>query len=114
VLGLPALALELSARGRLRVLTAARAANATAARASMWPLTRRCARIHTAAHPPHRPALSASQFVQCGGHVVATRDYHPADHCSFMPAGPFPSHCVQGTPGSRFLPPIAAALAAGR
>ena len=54
-------------------------------------------------------------FAKCGGHVVATRDYHPCDHISFMGQnGPFPAHCVQGTPGSYFLPSIASALAAAK
>ena len=39
--------------------------------------------------------------------VCATRDYHPHDHCSFnAQGGPFPAHCVQGTPGSFFMKPI--------
>jgi len=53
-----------------------------------------------------------SKTMETGGHVVATRDYHPVDHCSFMPEGPFPAHCVQGTAGSKFYPPIAEAMAA--
>jgi nicotinamidase/pyrazinamidase len=33
--------------------------------------------------------------------VVATRDWHPADHSSFAEqGGPWPAHCVQGTPGA--------------
>jgi nicotinamidase/pyrazinamidase len=33
--------------------------------------------------------------------VVATRDWHPADHGSFAAqGGPWPVHCVQGTPGA--------------
>jgi nicotinamidase/pyrazinamidase len=35
--------------------------------------------------------------------VVATRDWHPADHGSFTTADPpgiWPPHCVQGTPGA--------------
>jgi len=35
--------------------------------------------------------------------VVATRDWHPLDHGSFAtadPPGPWPVHCVQGTPGA--------------
>src|SRR3954453_13837688 len=33
--------------------------------------------------------------------VVATRDWHPADHASFAEqGGPWPPHCVQGTPGA--------------
>jgi nicotinamidase/pyrazinamidase len=57
-------------------------------------------------------------------HVVATQDWHPADHASFaanhpgaapfttidMPYGAqtlWPSHCVQGTPGAAFHPGLA-------
>ncbi len=37
--------------------------------------------------------------------VVATRDWHPPDHCSFRSqGGPWPPHCVQGTPGAEFAP----------
>ena len=33
--------------------------------------------------------------------IVATRDWHPADHASFREqGGPWPPHCVQGTPGA--------------
>ena len=33
--------------------------------------------------------------------VVATRDWHPPDHGSFAErGGPWPPHCVQGTPGA--------------
>lgn len=33
--------------------------------------------------------------------VFATRDFHPHDHCSFREqGGPWPPHCVQGTPGA--------------
>jgi nicotinamidase/pyrazinamidase len=33
--------------------------------------------------------------------VVATRDWHPADHLSFASnGGVWPVHCVQGTPGA--------------
>jgi nicotinamidase/pyrazinamidase len=35
--------------------------------------------------------------------IFATRDWHPADHCSFRAqGGPWPEHCVAGTPGARF------------
>ena len=31
--------------------------------------------------------------------VIATRDWHPPDHRSFVEhGGPWPPHCVQGTP----------------
>src|SRR5437763_6771425 len=57
-------------------------------------------------------------------HVVATQDWHPAEHASFaanhpagaafssvaMPYGPqtlWPAHCVQATPGAQFHPRFA-------
>ena len=49
-----------------------------------------------------------------GGHVIATRDYHPYDHASFYTeGGPYPPHCVQGTVGAQLVPQIAEALAKG-
>lgn len=37
--------------------------------------------------------------------VVATRDWHPPDHCSFQAqGGPWPPHCVAGSGGARFAP----------
>ena len=37
--------------------------------------------------------------------VVATRDWHPPDHGSFAErGGPWPVHCVQGTPGAELHP----------
>jgi nicotinamidase/pyrazinamidase len=39
--------------------------------------------------------------------VIATRDWHPADHCSFRArGGPWPEHCVQNTPGAAFSPQL--------
>jgi nicotinamidase/pyrazinamidase len=39
--------------------------------------------------------------------VVATRDWHPADHGSFKEqGGPWPPHCVQGTPGAELHPSL--------
>eukprot|EP00930_Biecheleria_cincta_P000938 TRINITY_DN102120_c0_g1_i1.p1 TRINITY_DN102120_c0_g1~~TRINITY_DN102120_c0_g1_i1.p1 ORF type:complete len:611 (-),score=81.33 TRINITY_DN102120_c0_g1_i1:35-1867(-) len=50
--------------------------------------------------------------VESGALIAATRDYHPADHCSFNShGGPFPAHCIQGTAGSYFLPAIGTKLA---
>lgn len=35
--------------------------------------------------------------------VIYTRDWHPPNHCSFQErGGPWPLHCVQGTPGAEF------------
>ena len=41
--------------------------------------------------------------------VVASRDAHPADHCSFAAQGGiWPPHCVEGTHGAELHPAIAA------
>ena len=35
--------------------------------------------------------------------VIFSRDWHPADHCSFtQQGGPWPVHCVAGTEGAEF------------
>jgi len=50
-------------------------------------------------------------FLAQGLPVYATRDWHPERHCSFYEqGGPWPVHCVAGTPGAEFaaalrLPP---------
>jgi len=50
-------------------------------------------------------------FAERGLPVFATRDWHPADHCSFhAQGGPWPPHCVAGSAGADFpaaliLPP---------
>ena len=42
--------------------------------------------------------------------VVATRDWHPPDHGSFAEqGGPWPVHCVAGTPGAGLHPALDAA-----
>jgi nicotinamidase/pyrazinamidase len=39
--------------------------------------------------------------------VVASRDWHPANHCSFQArGGPWPPHCQAGTPGAEFHPAL--------
>ena len=39
--------------------------------------------------------------------VVATRDWHPPDHASFVDqGGPWPPHCVQGTHGAELHPSL--------
>ncbi|WP_163337427.1 nicotinamidase [Desulfopila sp. IMCC35008] len=44
-----------------------------------------------------------SLFTNAKLHVFASRDYHPADHCSFAEqGGSWPSHCVAGTRGADF------------
>lgn len=44
-------------------------------------------------------------FKDKGLPIVATRDWHPPNHCSFKDrGGPWPPHCVQGTPGAQFAP----------
>ena len=35
--------------------------------------------------------------------VIATRDWHPANHCSFVEqGGPWPPHCIAGSAGAAF------------
>lgn len=35
--------------------------------------------------------------------IYATRDWHPANHCSFTAqGGPWPPHCIAGSPGAQF------------
>ena len=44
-----------------------------------------------------------ARFAAAGLPVYATRDWHPVDHCSFAAqGGPWPPHCVAGTPGAAF------------
>lgn len=51
-------------------------------------------------------------FSGAGLPIFVTRDWHPADHCSFdSQGGPWPEHCVKGTAGAELhptleLPPI--------
>ncbi len=51
------------------------------------------------------PVLNAyiASFTRRGLPVVATRDWHPPDHCSFQDqGGPWPVHCVADTAGADF------------
>ncbi|MCY0885840.1 MAG: isochorismatase family protein, partial [Firmicutes bacterium] len=53
------------------------------------------------------PVLNAAvrAFVAAGRPVAFTRDWHPAGHVSFLDrGGPWPPHCVQGTPGAAYHP----------
>ncbi|CAK0861056.1 unnamed protein product, partial [Prorocentrum cordatum] len=53
----------------------------------------------------------AELVAQRGGVVVATRDYHPAGHCSFTEkGGGCAPHCIQGNAGSHFYDPVARCL----
>lgn len=53
-----------------------------------------------------RPVNDAIQlFMNEGLPIIASRDYHPADHISFRPnGGEWPPHCVAGSPGAYFHP----------
>lgn len=45
--------------------------------------------------------------VDDAGLVVATRDFHPSNHCSFRArGGPWPPHCVIGSHGAAIHPRI--------
>ncbi len=47
----------------------------------------------------------ARRFHRRGLPVYATRDWHPPDHCSFaIRGGPWPVHCVAGSPGAAYAP----------
>ena len=51
------------------------------------------------------PVLNAyiSLFSRHDLPIIATRDWHPADHCSFQAqGGPWPVHCVRETRGAAF------------
>jgi nicotinamidase/pyrazinamidase len=49
-----------------------------------------------------------ARFAAAGLPVIATRDWHPPDHCSFRDrGGPWPPHCVAGTWGAGFDPALA-------
>jgi nicotinamidase/pyrazinamidase len=60
-----------------------------------------------------------AQFESCGAPVYFSRDWHPADHCSFVAqGGPWPPHCVAETPGAEFavgisIPPDAIVVSKG-
>lgn len=42
-------------------------------------------------------------FEELGLPIVATRDWHPENHCSFeAQGGPWPPHCIAGTEGAAF------------
>jgi nicotinamidase/pyrazinamidase len=59
---------------------------------------------------------TGNAVIEAGGQVVRTRDWHPADHCSFAEGEPsytdgdWPPHCVQDTWGGEFHPRIAEAF----
>ncbi len=67
------------------------------------------------------PVLNAwiEAAVDAGATVVASRDWHPPDHVSFVDrGGPWPPHCVQDTPGAALhddlrLPPDAILVSKG-
>lgn len=44
-----------------------------------------------------------ARMAQARLRTFATRDWHPQDHCSFRTrGGPWPPHCIAGTPGADF------------
>jgi len=55
------------------------------------------------------PVLNACarRFHEDGLAVLASRDWHPAETAHFVDGGgPWPPHCVQGTPGAAFHPDL--------
>jgi len=60
----------------------------------------------------NRMILEAEQKGQL---IIASRDWHTVDHCSFEArGGPWPPHCVQDTSGAAFHPDLALPEAAVR
>lgn len=48
------------------------------------------------------------RFISKALPIFATRDWHPAGHCSFRErGGPWPPHCIAGTKGAEFAPGLA-------
>lgn len=48
---------------------------------------------------------SIRQARDTGRWIIASRDWHPVDHCSFSHrGGPWPVHCVQDSHGAAFHP----------
>jgi nicotinamidase/pyrazinamidase len=46
-------------------------------------------------------------FENSKAHILASRDWHPTNHISFIrQGGPWPVHCVQNTKGAEFSPYI--------
>ncbi len=46
-----------------------------------------------------------AHFQYAKAHIIASRDWHPANHVSFKnQGGLWPEHCVQGTQGAKFSP----------
>lgn len=52
-----------------------------------------------------------NRLARDAGLVIATRDWHPPDHCSFAAqGGPWPVHCVADSPGAQIHDGIDAGL----
>jgi nicotinamidase-related amidase len=47
------------------------------------------------------------RFNKADANIILTREYHPSNHISFLPKGPFPPHCVWGQEGSRISDQLA-------
>ncbi len=61
------------------------------------------------------PVLNAviGEFERRGLPIFATRDWHPANHCSFRAqGGPWPPHCVAESSGAAFAPALRLPVAA--
>lgn len=56
-----------------------------------------------------------ARFTDAALPIVATFDWHPADHCSFREqGGSWPPHCVMGSPGASFAANLALPAGAHR
>jgi nicotinamidase-related amidase len=62
--------------------------------------------------PPLNRAIA--RFAEAGLPIFATRDWHPAGHCSFRErGGPWPPHCVQESRGAELATALALPPSAG-
>lgn len=62
-------------------------------------------------HEGHHTVPVVNMILPLFSTVVFTKDWHPANHCSFSAEaqyrdGSWPTHCVEGTPGARFHPDL--------
>jgi nicotinamidase/pyrazinamidase len=56
---------------------------------------------------PLKECIAAAR--KAGAVIVFTKDWHSDEHSSFhRNAGPWPVHCVAGSPGAELMPPLAA------
>ena len=51
------------------------------------------------------------EFEKADANIIATKDYHPTNHCSFEKPGGYHEHCIIGSKGAKIVNPIFQAIA---